>query len=62
VAAKYREKPDAIATVTRHVTSGERVKFDDGHTEAHKKIKTKDPAEIKNFVLWVLAFEGGKKY
>jgi cytochrome c len=62
VAAKYRDKPDAIASVTHHVTSGDRVKFEDGHTEAHKKVKTKDPAETKNLVLWILAFEGGKKY
>jgi cytochrome c len=62
VAAKYRGKPDAEASVTHHVTSGEMVKFDDGHEEKHKKVKTTNPAEIKNLVDWILAMEGGKPY
>lgn len=62
VAAKYRGKPDAEATITHHVTSGEMVKFDDGHEEKHKKVKAKDANETKNLVLWIMSFEGGKKY
>ncbi|MDB5811758.1 MAG: c-type cytochrome [Betaproteobacteria bacterium] len=62
VAAKFREKPDAEALVTHHVTSGEMVKFDDGHEEKHKKVKTTNPADVKNLVNWILAMEGGKKY
>ena len=62
VAAKYRGKPDVEATIMHHVTSGEKVKFDDGHEEAHKKVKAKDANETKNLVLWILSLEGGKKY
>jgi cytochrome c len=62
VAAKYRGKADAEATVTHHVTSGEMVKFDDGHEEQHKKVKAKNPDEVKNLVNWILSMEGGKKY
>jgi len=62
VAAKYSGKPDAEGTVTHHVTSGEKVKFDDGHEEAHKKVKTKDANETANLVHWILSLPGGKKY
>ena len=62
VAAKYRGKPNAEASVTHHVTSGEKVKFDDGHEEAHKKVKAKDSSETRNLVHWILSLEGGKKY
>lgn len=60
-AAKYRDDPQAEAKLTYHVTSGEKVKFDDGHEEAHKKVKTKDPNETRNLVQWILALEGGTK-
>jgi cytochrome c len=62
VAAKFRGTPDAEAKLIHHVTSGEKVKFPDGHEEEHKKIKTKDPAEIKNLLAWILSLEGGTKY
>ncbi len=55
VAAKYRDKPDAEATLTKHVTSGEKVKFEDGHEEDHAIVKSKDPQEIKNLVNWILS-------
>ncbi len=61
-AAKYRGNPDAEQKLVYHVTSGEMVKFDDGHEEAHKKVKSSDPNEIKNLVNWILALEGGTKY
>ena len=61
VAAKYKGKPvaEAEAKLTHHITSGERVKFEDGHEEDHKVVKSKDPAEIKNLVDWILSLEGG---
>jgi len=55
VAAKYRGKPGAEARLIEHITSGEKVKFDDGHEEAHKVVKSKDPNEIKNLVDWILS-------
>ena len=55
VAAKYRGKADAEAKLIHHLTSGEKAKFPDGHEEDHKIIKTKDTAEIKNLVDWILS-------
>jgi len=57
VAAKYKGKDFAKseARLITHVTSGETVKFEDGHEEAHKAIKSKDQAEIKNLVDWILS-------
>jgi len=55
IAAKYRGKADAEEKLTFHITSGEKVKFDDGHEENHKIVKSKDPAEIKNLVAWILS-------
>ncbi|HEY6926002.1 MAG TPA: c-type cytochrome [Steroidobacteraceae bacterium] len=55
VAAKYRDKPDAEAKLTKHVTSGEKVKFEDGHEEDHAIVKSTDPKEIKNLVDWILS-------
>ena len=60
-AAKYRGDPEAETKLIHHVTSGEKVKFEDGHEEDHKKVKTKDPNETRNLVQWILALEGGTK-
>jgi cytochrome c len=60
-AAKYRGTADAEEKLIFHVTSGERVKFEDGHEEEHKKVKTKNPNETRNLVRWILALEGGTK-
>ena len=62
VAAKYHGNADAVNKLIHHITSGERVKFEDGHEEDHKIVKSKDPAEIKNLVDWILSLEGGTKY
>jgi cytochrome c len=61
VAAKYKGNPEAEAKLIHHVTSGERVKFPDGHEEDHQIVKSKDAAEIKNLVDWILSLEGGTK-
>ena len=55
VAEKYRGKSEAEARLITHITSGEKAKFPDGHEEEHKIIKTKDMAEIKNVVNWILS-------
>ena len=54
-AEKLRGKSDAEATLIHHITSGEKAKFPDGHEEEHKIIKTKDMAQIKNLVDWILS-------
>ncbi|HNA86599.1 MAG TPA: c-type cytochrome [Nitrospira sp.] len=55
VAAKYKGKADAEAKLIRHITSGEKVKFEDGHMEEHTIVKSKDPAQIKNLVEFILS-------
>ncbi len=59
VAAKYRTNGKSAAEneqrLITHITSGEMAKFPDGHEEEHKIIKTKDQAEIKNLIGWILS-------
>jgi cytochrome c len=55
VAAKYKGNPEAEAKLIHHITSGERVKFPDGHEEDHQIVKSKDAAEIKNLVDLILS-------
>ena len=55
VAAKYKGKANAEERLVTHITTGEKAKFDDGHEEEHKIIKTKDMNEIKNLVNWILS-------
>lgn len=62
VAAKYKEVADAEDKLIYHITSGEMVKFDDGHEEHHKKVKARSADEARNLVRWILAQEGGTKY
>jgi cytochrome c len=62
VAAKYKNVPDAEDKLIYHITSGEIVKFDDGHEEHHKKVKARSPDDARNLVRWILAQEGGTKY
>ena len=54
VAEKYKGKPDAAATLAKHMTTGPTVKID-GKEEKHEVIKTKDEAEIKNVVAYILS-------
>jgi len=54
-AAKLKGKPDAEATLIKHITTGPRVKLDDGSEEDHPIIKTKNMDEIKNLVNWILS-------
>ena len=55
IAAKYKGQADAVAKLTKHLTSGEKAKFSDGHEEPHKIIEADDPAEITNLVDWILS-------
>ena len=55
VAAKYKGKPDAEAKLVTHLTTGPKVKFDDGHQEDHPILKTKNQDDIKNLVAWILS-------
>jgi cytochrome c len=53
-AKKYKGKADAEDKLTKHITTGPMVEMD-GKKEEHKMIKSKDPAEIKNVVQWILS-------
>jgi len=54
VAAKYKGKPDAEATVRRQITTGPMIKIE-GKEERHDALKTKDDAEIGNAVAYILS-------
>lgn len=53
-AEKYKGKADAIDKLTKHLTSGAKVKFPDGSQEEHKIMKA-TPEEMKNAVEYILA-------
>lgn len=55
IAAKYKGKADGQASIVKSITSGAKVKLDDGSEEEHKIIDTKDQAALKNLADWVLA-------
>lgn len=55
VALKYKGKPGAEDRLVKHITTGEKAKFPDGHEEDHVIIKTKDQAQIRNLVAWILS-------
>lgn len=55
VAVKYKGKPEAAERLTIHITTGEKAKFEDGHEEEHAIVKSKDKAQIKNLVDWILS-------
>ncbi|MBV8030977.1 MAG: c-type cytochrome [Betaproteobacteria bacterium] len=54
VAEKYKGKADAEAKLTTHITTGPTVKID-GKEERHEILKSKDAAEIKNVVAFILS-------
>ena len=57
VASKQRGKADAEETLIKHITTGPKVKFPDGHEEEHTIVKSKNPDEIKNLVDWILSLQ-----
>ena len=52
-AAKYKDKPDAEATLFKHLTTNPTIKVD-GKEEKHETPKTKNEAEIRNLIQYVL--------
>jgi cytochrome c len=55
IAAKYKGKAEGQANAIKNMTTGPKVKLDDGSEEDHKVIDTKDPAALKNLADWILA-------
>lgn len=54
IAAKYKGKADAEQKLITHVTTAPTVKID-GKEEEHEMLKSKDPADVKNVVQWILS-------
>ena len=54
IAAKYKDKPDAVAKLTKRVTEPSKVEVD-GVKEDHGSVKTRDPAKVGNLVQWILS-------
>ena len=52
-AAKYKGKPDAEAKLYTHLTTNPKIKID-GKEELHETLKTKNDAEIKNVIRFIL--------
>jgi cytochrome c len=53
-AAKYKGKPDAEQKLFTHLTTNPKVKVD-GKEEAHDNLKTKNEADVKDVVRWILS-------
>ena len=53
-AEKYKGKPDAVATLFTHLTTNPKIKVD-GNEERHESPKTKNEAEIKNLIGYILS-------
>ena len=55
ISAKYKGKADGQEKIIKNLTTGPKVKLDDGSEEEHKVIDTKDPAALKNIADWILS-------
>jgi cytochrome c len=55
IALKYKGKADGEDKAIKNITTGAKVKLEDGSEEEHKIIDTKDPKELKNLVQWILS-------
>lgn len=56
VAAKYKGKEaEGQEKILKNITTGPKVKLEDGTEEEHKIIDSKDPKAIKNLIDWILS-------
>ena len=53
VAAKYKGKADAEQKLVAHLTTNPKIKID-GREETHDALKTKNDADVKNVVQYIL--------
>jgi cytochrome c len=53
-ADKYRDRADAAAVLTTHITTGPKIMVDD-EEETHQSVKTTDAAAIQNLVRYILS-------
>ena len=57
VAVKMKSDKDAEAKLYKHLTTGPKAKFEDGHEEDHPIVKAKSPDDTKNLVAWILTLQ-----
>ncbi|MBK7014717.1 MAG: c-type cytochrome [Sulfuritalea sp.] len=55
IAAKYKEKKLGEKEAIKQMTTGPKVKLEDGTEEEHKNIETRDPKELSNLAQWILS-------
>ncbi len=55
VAIKYKGDAGAEAALVKNITTGPKVKLEDGTEENHKIIDTQDQDAINNLVHWILS-------
>ncbi len=55
IALKYKGKADGQNKVILQMTTGPKMKLEDGTQEEHKVIGTKDPKELTNLADWILS-------
>jgi cytochrome c len=55
IAAKYKEKKLGEKDAIKQMTTGPKVKLEDGTEEDHKNIETRDPKELSNLAQWILS-------
>lgn len=55
IAAKYKEKKLDEKEAIKQMTTGPKVKLEDGTEEDHKIIDTKDPKALSNIAQWILS-------
>jgi len=53
-ASKYKGKPDAQQKLHTHLTTNPKVKVD-GKEESHESLKTKNDADVKNVIDFILS-------
>ncbi len=57
IARKYAGKADGEAKILAQITTGQKVKLEDGTEEEHKTVKSKDQAAVANMIQWILSLK-----
>ena len=53
ISAKIKEKNISDEKLMEHLTTGKKVKLEDGTEEEHKALNKKDADKIKNLINWI---------
>jgi len=57
IARKHAGKADGEAKILAQITTGQKVKLEDGTEEEHKTVKSKDQAALSNMIQWILSLK-----